>query len=87
MVKASGRQRHVAVAIEIAHRHAGHLEPAPGAHRDVVGVLVEQTDHRRADGAAAEQPDADRPFAHASSPGRPASSPIQTAISISSSSP
>ena len=57
-----GRKRHVAVTVEVAHGDPRHLEAAAGAHRDVVGVLVEQTDHGRAHVPAAQQPHADRAF-------------------------
>ena len=88
-----GGQRHVTVPARIAHGHPRHGEPAARPHRDVVGVLVQQPDRRGADGAAPQHADADRAFAHASSPGLRSSAepsprpPIQAAISISSSSP
>ena len=58
-MKRSAGEVDVAVLGQVADGHLGHLEPQAGAGRDGVAVGGEEPDERRADVAAAEQPDPD----------------------------
>ena len=51
------RKVDVSLPGEVAHGHSRDLEAHPGASFDLLGLLVDQTDERTADVAAAEHPD------------------------------
>ena len=77
-----GVDRNVSGSPWVPHRDARDPQPAVRAQRDVVGAVVQQTDHRCSHVPAPQQPDPEHPFAHVTR-----SSPIRAAMRISSSYP
>ena len=80
------RERQGSVSTGLADRDPGDLETNAGLPRNVLGVLVQEPDHGRADVTAPEQTDAHDPVVRRLCVvRRHPSLPIQTAMSISSS--